>query len=194
MSMWKDYNGASNVQFGDLIPRDTIVKVRLSIEPGGYDDVSQDWTGGYATRSTHTGSVYLHTRLTVLEGIYARWTIRHLIGLYSDKGANWAQQGQTFIKHVLHSAHGIMPDDESPQAQQQRRIKHFGDLDGLIFAVQVDMQKDSQGSEQNAVRRVVVPSDKAYAQVMGQRATATMPNTGHQTTPTASPQPPQSWA
>ena len=197
MSMWKDYNGASNVQFGDLIPRETVVKVRLSIEPGGYDDVSQDWTGGYATRSSHTGSVYLSTRLTVLEGLYARWSIRHLVGLHSGKSSAWAQQGQTFIKHALHSAYGIMPDDESLQAQQKRRIEHFGELEGLVFAAQVGVQKDNDGGEQNTVRRVVIPSDTAYAKVMGKTvapATTVLRTAANKTTPVVPAQSPKNWA
>jgi hypothetical protein len=50
----------------------TIVKVRMTIRPGGYDDASQGWTGGYATQSMTTGSVYLNCEFVVLDGPYAK--------------------------------------------------------------------------------------------------------------------------
>ena len=39
--------------------KNTLVKVRMTLRPGGYDDASQGWAGGYATQSETTGSVYL---------------------------------------------------------------------------------------------------------------------------------------
>ena len=47
---WNDFNDAESQQSGfDLIPKGTIVPVRMTIKPGGYDDPSQGWGGGYAT-------------------------------------------------------------------------------------------------------------------------------------------------
>ena len=45
---WNDYNDAQ--QNAALIPKGTLAKVRLTIRPGGFDDASQGWAGGYATR------------------------------------------------------------------------------------------------------------------------------------------------
>jgi hypothetical protein len=50
MATWNDYNDAR--QNPNLIPKGTIAKVRLTIRPGGFDDASQGWHGGYATRGT----------------------------------------------------------------------------------------------------------------------------------------------
>ena len=83
MAAWNDYNDA--VQNPNLIPKSTLVKVRLSIRPGGFDDASQGWTGGYATRG-NTGAVYLNGEFTVLEGSFSKRKIFTLIGLYSPKG------------------------------------------------------------------------------------------------------------
>lgn len=69
MSNWNDFNDARSTT--SVIPKGAIAKVRLSIRPGGYDDPSQGWTGGYATRGS-TGAVYLNAEFTVLEGPYAR--------------------------------------------------------------------------------------------------------------------------
>ena len=62
---WTDFNDVK--QTSNLIPKGTIVKVRMTLRPGGFDDPSQGWTGGYAKRGT-TGSVYLDAEYTVLEG------------------------------------------------------------------------------------------------------------------------------
>ncbi len=46
---WQDFNDAEAQQGAfDLIPKGTLVRVRMTIKPGGYDDPTQGWTGGYA--------------------------------------------------------------------------------------------------------------------------------------------------
>ena len=45
---WTDFNDVK--QTSNLIPKGTIVKVRMTLRPGGFDDPSQGWTGGYAKR------------------------------------------------------------------------------------------------------------------------------------------------
>jgi hypothetical protein len=50
MNAWNDFNDADSQQSGfDLIPKGTVVPVRMTIKPGGYDDPEQGWGGGYAT-------------------------------------------------------------------------------------------------------------------------------------------------
>ena len=45
---WSDFNDA-DAQQGEfnLIPKGTQALVRMAIKPGGYDDASKGWTGGY---------------------------------------------------------------------------------------------------------------------------------------------------
>jgi hypothetical protein len=131
MASWNDYNDAS--QNPNLIPKGTVAKVRLTIRPGGFDDPSQGWTGGYATRGS-TGAVYLNGEFTVLEGPYAKRKIFTLIGLYSPKGPEWAGMGRSFLRGMLNSARGISDKDVSPQAQAARRIGHA--LDALADLAQ----------------------------------------------------------
>ena len=50
-----DFNSASEQTSFDLIPKGTLLRVRMTIKPGGFDDPSQGWTGGYATRNDNTG-------------------------------------------------------------------------------------------------------------------------------------------
>ena len=164
MAMWNDYNDAKANP--NLIPKGTLAKVRLSIRPGGFDDASQGWTGGYATRGS-TGAVYLNGEFTVLEGPYAKRKIWTLIGLYSPKGPDWANMGRSLIRGMLNSARGLSDKDVSPQAQAARRISGFADLDGLEFVARIDIGTDTNGDDKNEVRGAVTPDHKDYAQVMG---------------------------
>ena len=115
-----DFNSASEQTSFDLIPKGTLVRVRMTIKPGGFDDASQGWTGGYATRSSSTGSVYLNCEFVVTDGEFARRKMWSLIGLHSPKGPEWANMGRTFVKAILNSARGVHPGDNSPAAQGRR--------------------------------------------------------------------------
>ena len=41
---WQDFNDAEQQQGFDLIPKGALVKVRMTIKPGGHDDPTQGWT------------------------------------------------------------------------------------------------------------------------------------------------------
>jgi len=158
-----DFNSAAEQSSYDLIPKGTVVRVRMTIKPGGYDDPSQGWTGGYATRSLSTGSVYLNCEFVVLDGPFARRKMWSLIGLYSAKGAEWTNMGRTFIKAILNSARGINPNDSSPAAQNPRRISGFADLEGIEFVGKVDWDKDQNGQDKCVIKSAVTPEHKDYA-------------------------------
>ena len=162
---WNDFNDAKQVS--NLIPKGTIAKVQLTIRPGGYDDLTQGWTGGYVTRGS-TGAVYLSGEFTVLEGPYARRKIFTLIGLYSPKGPDWGNMGRSLVRGILNSARGISDKDASPQAQAARRITGLGDLDGLTFLAKIDVGKDANGEDKNEIRLAVTPDHKEYAASIGQ--------------------------
>ena len=163
-SAWNDFNDAK--QNPNLIPKGTIAKVRLTIRPGGFDDPSQGWTGGYARRGT-TGSVYLDVEYTVLEGPYARRKVWSMIGLYSATGPGWANMGRSLVRGILNSARGLSDKDNSPEAQNARRIAGFADLDGLEFVARIDIGKDSNGDDKNDIRQAVTRDHKDYAAAMG---------------------------
>jgi len=169
-SSWNDFNDTR--QASNLIPKGTLAKVRLSIRPGGYDDSSQGWTGGYATRA-NTGAVYLNGEFTVLAGPYARRKIFTLIGLHSPKGPEWSVMGRSFVRGILNSARGLSAKDASSAAQTARRIAGFGDLDGLEFVARVEVSTDSNGEEKNEIRSAITPDHVGYAAAMAsQPATA----------------------
>ena len=116
-------------------------------------------------RSNTTGAVYLNCEFVVLEGKYARRKIWSLIGLHSAKGPDWANIGRAFIKGILNSYRGVSNKDNSPAAQNARRINGLG-VDGVEFAARIDIEKDQNGDDKNVIKLAITP-DKEYASLMG---------------------------
>lgn len=172
---WNDFNDAEDQREYALIPPKTLAKVIMAIRPGGYDDPSQGWTGGYATRSDKTGAIYLNAKFTILEGPFAKRVVFGLIGLSSPKGPEWSNIGRSFLRAILNSARGIHPVDNSPQAQSARRIKGFADLDGVEFVARIDVEKDQNGDDKNVIKAAIQPDHKEYAALMGQPARMSSP-------------------
>ena len=166
-----DFNSASEQTSFDLIPKGALVRVRMTVKPGGFDDASQGWTGGYATRNDNTGSVYLNCEFVVMEGQYARRKMWSLIGLYSPKGPEWSNMGRTFIKAVLNSARAIHPNDNGPAAQNARRINGFADLDGVVVHQQLLL--DGLAVDVRAVGAVEVFDEDVRAQHLQHRVLTT---------------------
>ena len=159
---WNDFNDADSQTSYDLIPKGTIVPVRMTIKPGGYDDPSQGWIGGYATRNDTSGSVYLNAEFVLLEGPYAKRKVWTLIGLMSPKGPEWGNMGRSFVRGILNSARGLSDKDNSPQAQTARRIHGFADLDSIEFLAKIDVGKDANGDAKNEIRFAVTPNAKDW--------------------------------
>ncbi len=194
---WNDFNDAEEQRSYDIIPKGTIAPVRMTIKPGGYDDPSQGWTGGYVTRNNMTGSIYLNAEFVLLEGPHARRRVWSLIGLVSQKGPEWGNMGRSFVRGILNSARGLSEKDASPQAQAIRRIDGLHVLDGIEFLAKIDVGKDQNGEPRNEIRFAVTPNQKdweAYQQARGQwRPGAALANTPSQNAPpgaTGAPQAP----
>jgi hypothetical protein len=176
MSAWNDFNDAEQQQSFDLIPKGTVAPVRMTIKPGGHDDASQGWTGGYATQSFETGSIFLACEFVILDGAYARRKMWSNVGLHSSKGPAWGNMGRTFIRAVLNSARNIQPQDNSPQAATARRIQGFNELDGIEFVARIDVEKDGRGELRNVVKIAVEPDQTDYPRAsapVAQRPAAT---------------------
>ena len=184
---WNDFNDAEEQREFALIPPKTLAKVIMTIRPGGYDDPSQGWTGGYATRSDKTGAVYLNAKFTILEGPFAKRVVFGLIGLYSPKGPDWTNMGRSFLRAILNSARGIHPADQTPQAQTARRIRGFADLDGIEFVVRIDVEKDQNGEDKNVVKAAIQPDSKEYAALRGAVTRAQVPAGGYSSSAPAGP-------
>src|SRR3989338_10894397 len=112
---WNDFNDAQDQNNFDIIPEDTLVRVRLAIKPGGFNDTGQGWNDGYATYKADSGAVFLACEFTIVQGEYAGRKVWSNIGLFSKKNDNkWGDMGRYFIRGILNSARGINPQDESP--------------------------------------------------------------------------------
>ena len=168
---WTDFNNAQVQQDYDLIPKGELAKVRLTLNPGGYDDPSMGWTGGWATQGD-SGAVYLKAEYIVLAGPYAKRKVWSLIGLHSPKGPNWSNMGRSFVRSLLCSARGIQQVDNSPQAVMARRLQNFGELDGMEFVARIDVEKDADGEPTNVIKHVITPDHKDYQNLMNSIAPA----------------------
>ena len=70
-----------------------------------------------------------------------------MIGLYSTKGPDWGNMGRALIRGILNSARGLSDKDNSPEAQNARRISGFADLDGIEFVARIDIGTDTNGED-----------------------------------------------
>jgi hypothetical protein len=75
--------------------------------------------------------------------------------------------GRSFMKAILNSARGIHPADNSPAAQNARRIAGFAELDGIEFLGKVDWEKDQHGQDKSVIKSAVTPDHRDYAARMG---------------------------
>lgn len=166
MTIWNDFNNSDNQQSFDLIPHNTLAKVRMMIRPGGYDDINQGWNGGYATKNDSTNSIYLSCEYVVLTGEFAKRKIWGLIGLHSDKGPEWANIGRSFVKAILNSARGFGELDESPKAKEARIINGLSDLDGIEFIARISVAKDQDGNDRNEIKFIIMPDHPEYKGLM----------------------------
>ncbi|WP_157314587.1 hypothetical protein [Chitinibacter sp. GC72] len=163
---WMDFNDAPEQESFEIIPKGTLVKVRMTLKPGGHYDPAQGWNDGYPTRSDDTGAIYLNAEFVVLDGPFAKRKLWTLIGLHSEKGPAWMEMGRRFIRAVLNSARQIAPADSSPQAQAARRITSFGDLDGIEFVARIDVEKDRNGDNKNVIHQAIEPGHKDYQRLL----------------------------
>ncbi len=191
--LWNDFNDATSQQSFDLIPKGTLAWVRLDIKPGGHNDPSMGWDGGYATLSkAGSGAVYLNCEAVIMGGPFDKRRVFFNIGLHSPKGPEWANMGRTFCRAILNSSRNIADKDQSPAAQQARRINGIGDLSGIYFLAKIDVEKDGNGDERNTIRSAVTPDMKGYFPLDHNTAIPAMPTaTRAPSTPTA---PPPAWA
>lgn len=149
----------------ELIPQGTLAKVYMTIIPGGYDDPSKGWTGGYATRNANTGSVYLQVEFRVIDGEYEGRKLWSLIGLHSEKGPKYAEMGKTLIRAIIESKKGISSKDDSVQAKQARKLNGFHELDNIIFAARIDIRKDEAYGDKNEIRYAITAEHPEYARL-----------------------------
>ena len=68
------------------------------------------------------------------------------------------------IRGILDSARGFSSKDESIGAKAARKIKGFGDLNGIEFVARIDVEKDKDTDElRNVIKAAVTKDHKDYA-------------------------------
>jgi hypothetical protein len=195
-----DFNGADAQDAAfDLIPANTLVKVTLTIRPGGAGPE------GWLTQSRTSSALYLNTEAVVLEGPHARRRIYTRIGFkgksLNERGEDsYANRGRALIRGILESARGIKASDQSEAARAARMIRSLGDLNGLDFVAKVGVEKDRNNPDdagRNVIKAAIGPEHAQYAAVMGAAPSAGIAVTAPPQTPpaqSASPAPSSSGA
>ena len=155
-------NNISGQNIGNLIPDGTIARVLMRFKKGGHNDPDKGFTGDYATLNPKTGVSYLKCTGFIEEGEYAKRRISFRIGLDSPNSPEYQNMGLEFMRSIIDSAHGLMPDDESVEANQKRQCD-FPDLDGLIFTARIDVeQQGAKSKDRNVINYAITPDSDLY--------------------------------
>jgi hypothetical protein len=173
MSKWNNFNDAEEQMSYELIPHKTIAKVRLLIKKGNH--VTDEFKDGWATLSKAGTSVYLACEFVVLSGQYENRKIWSNIGLCNmnsrlgTEGDRYADIGRSMIKAILNSARGLHSKDKSPEAEKQRQIKSFADLDNLQVVAEITIN-DKGDQPRNEIKTIITPDHARYNEFMDERS------------------------
>ena len=167
MSKWNNFNDAEDQMSYELIPHKTIAKVRLLLKKGNH--VTKEWPEGWATKSKSGTCVYLACEFVVLSGEYENRKVWSNIGLHSDKSPKYAEIGRSMIKAILNSARSLHSKDKSPEADKQRQIKSFADLDNLQVIAEITIN-DKGDQPRNEIKTIITPDHARYGEFMDERS------------------------
>ena len=167
MSKWNNFNDAEEQMSYELIPHKTIAKVRLLIKKGNH--VTDEFKDGWATLSKAGTSIYLACEFVVLSGEYEHRKVWSNIGLHSDNSPLYAEIGRSMIKAILNSARGLHSKDKSLEAEKQRQIKSFADLDNLICIAEITIN-DKGDKPCNEIKTIITPDHARYSEFMDERS------------------------
>jgi len=167
MSKWNNFNDAEDQMSYELIPNKTIAKVRLILKKGNH--VTKEWPDGYATLSKAGTSIYLACEFVILGGEYENKKVWSYIGLHSEKSPKYGEIGRSMIRAILNSAHGLHSKDKSPEAEKQRQIKSFTDLDNLVCLAEITIN-DKGYKPRNEIKTILTPDHAEYSEYMDERS------------------------
>lgn len=162
-NQWTNFNDADDQMSYAVIPDKTLAKIKMMVKRG--DHVTEQWTDGYATKSKSSEAVYLACEFVVLGGKYDKRKIWSNIGLYSENSTKYADIGRATIKAILNSAKHLDPQDKSEQAESNRVIKDFGDLNGLEFVAEISVN-DKGTAPKNEIKVIITPDHAKYNEYM----------------------------
>ena len=167
MTKWNNFNDAEDQMSYELIPHKTIAKVRLLLKKGNH--VTKEWPDGWATKSKSGTCVYLACEFVILGGEYENRKVWSNIGLHSDNSEKYGQIGRSMIKAILNSASSLYSKDKSPEAEKQRQIKSFADLDNLTCVAEITIN-DKGDSPRNEIKTIITPDHARYREFMNERS------------------------
>lgn len=167
MSKWNNFNDAEDQMSYELIPNKTIAKVRLTLKKGNH--ITDEFKDGWATLSKAGTSIYLACEFVVLSAQYENRKVWSNIGLYSDNSEKYGEIGRSMIKAILNSAHGLHSKDKSPEAEKQRQIKSFADLDNLQVVAEITTN-DKGDQPRNEIKTIITPDHAKYSEYMDERS------------------------
>jgi hypothetical protein len=164
-----DFNGADTQDAAfDLIPANTLVRVTLTIRPGGAGPE------GWLTQSKTSTALYINTEAIIMEGPFARRRIYTRIGFRGKNAGSgddtYGNRGRALIRGILESARGIKAEDQSDAARSARMIRSLGELSGLEFVARIGIERDKDRPDEpgrNVIKAAIGPAHSDYARVMG---------------------------
>jgi len=171
-----DFNGADTQDAAfDLIPANTLVRVTLTIRPGGAGPE------GWLTQSKTSTALYLNTEAIIIEGPFARRRIYTRIGFRGKNAGSgddsYGNRGRALIRGILESARGLRAEDQSDAARSARMIRSLGELSGLEFVARIGIERDKDRPDEpgrNAIKAAIGPAHGDYARVMGRTPQPTL--------------------
>ena len=171
-----DFNGADTQDAAfDLIPANTLVRVTLTIRPGGAGPE------GWLTQSKTSTALYLNTEAIIMEGPFARrriYTRNGFRGTNAGSGDDtYGNRGRALIRGILESARGIRAEDQSDAARSARMIRSLGEMSGLEFVARIGIERDKDRPDEpgrNAIKAAIGPAHGDYARVMGRMPQPTL--------------------
>ena len=167
MTKWNNFNDAEDQMSYELIPHKTIAKVRLLLKKGNH--VTKEWPDGWATQSKSGTSIYLSCEFVILGGEYENRKVWSNIGLHSDNSEKYGEIGRSMIKAILNSANGLHSKDKSPEAEKQRQINSFADLDNLQVVAEITVN-DKGDQPRNEIKTIITPDHAKYSEYMSERS------------------------
>ena len=73
------------------------------------------------------------------------------------------------IKAILNSANSLHSKDKSPEAEKQRQIKSFADLDNLQVVAEITTN-DKGDQPRNEIKTIITPDHARYSEFMDEKS------------------------
>lgn len=162
-----DYNEAPQQREIDLIPHNTTATLQLTIRPGGAGE------DGLLRRSQDGLCEMLDCEFTIVDGPFVKRKLweRFVLAGTTDGHAKAVEISRGKLRAILELAHGIKPDDVSPQARAARTVK-LAEFDGMRFIGKIGIEKgkdkgNGAGSypDRNVLLAVITPGRKDWRAV-----------------------------